>query len=134
MATPPAAASIAQPQLGGSELRGWFGAIGTVRCDVRRVGMLGGVGAMAVAVPKVIRQATLTRKNQVSLPPEAVRLLGWRRGDHLIVKVLDTNMLLLVRRPEGWAASFAGKLGHVFGDHEDTLRYLREERRSWNAE
>ena len=43
-------------------------------------------------------------------------------------------MLLLVRRPKDWVEAFSGKMGDVFGDHEDTLRYLDEERRSWERE
>lgn len=43
-------------------------------------------------------------------------------------------MLLLVRRPKSWAVYFSGKMGDVFGDHQDTLRYLAEERRSWELD
>lgn len=30
-----------------------------------------------------------------------------------------------------WIAAFSGQMGDVFGDHDDTLRYLDEERRGW---
>lgn len=31
-----------------------------------------------------------------------------------------------------WADRFSGKMGDVWGDHEDNMRYLDEERASWN--
>ncbi len=86
---------------------------------------------------KVIGEATISGRNQVSLPAKGVRELGWERGDHLVVEIVGKNMLLLVRRPRDaadWVAAFSGQMGDVFGDHEDTLRYLDEERRSWERE
>lgn len=74
---------------------------------------------------------TITSKNQVSLPVSSLRQLGWQRGDHLLVQVIGDGMLVLTRRPENWAEAFSGKLGDVFGDHEDTLAYLDGERASW---
>jgi hypothetical protein len=35
-------------------------------------------------------------------------------------------------RPETWTEAFSGKLGHVFGDHDDTLAFLDGERASWD--
>jgi hypothetical protein len=35
---------------------------------------------------------------------------------------------------EEWVAAFAGKLGNVFGDHQDTLRYLDDLRRDWEPD
>jgi bifunctional DNA-binding transcriptional regulator/antitoxin component of YhaV-PrlF toxin-antitoxin module len=78
-------------------------------------------------------ETTITGKNQVSLPARGVRQLGWERGDRLLVHVLGHDLLLLTRKPEDPAAYFAGKLGHVFGTHAETLRFLEEERGSWAA-
>jgi bifunctional DNA-binding transcriptional regulator/antitoxin component of YhaV-PrlF toxin-antitoxin module len=83
---------------------------------------------------KAVGETTLTGKNQVSLPAQGIRELGWQRGDKLLVEILGKDMLLLVRRPKDWVEAFSGKMGDVFGDHEDTLRYLDEERRSWERE
>ena len=83
---------------------------------------------------KRVGETTITGKNQISLPAEGVRELGWERGDRLIVKIVGKDMLVLMRRPKNWADFFSGKMGDVFGDHEDTLRYLDEERRSWERE
>jgi bifunctional DNA-binding transcriptional regulator/antitoxin component of YhaV-PrlF toxin-antitoxin module len=83
---------------------------------------------------KPVGETTITGKNQISLPAQGVRELGWRRGDQLIVEILGEDMLLLIRRPENWADRFSGKLGHVFRGREDTLQYLEEERRSWEPE
>ena len=77
-------------------------------------------------------EVTITSKNQVSLPAKSLRELGWQRGDHLIVSVLGNDTLVLTRRPTSWADRFSGKMGDVWGDHEDTMRYLAEERASWS--
>jgi len=37
----------------------------------------------------------------------------------------------LMRWPDSWADVFSGKMGHVFGTHADTMRFLEEERRDW---
>ena len=81
-----------------------------------------------------VGETTVTGKNQVSLPAHGVRLLGWERGDRLIVQVLGDDTMLLRRRPANWAEAYAGKLGHVFGTHDETLRFLEEARASWERE
>jgi AbrB family looped-hinge helix DNA binding protein len=89
------------------------------------------------SIPKHVGETTITGKNQISLPAEAVRALGWERGDRLIVTIVDENTVRLWRRPRTgreWVDMFAGKLGDVFGDHEDTLRFLDELRREWDRE
>jgi bifunctional DNA-binding transcriptional regulator/antitoxin component of YhaV-PrlF toxin-antitoxin module len=80
---------------------------------------------------KPVGETTITGKNQISLPAQGLRELGWSRGDHLLVQIVGDDMLLLMRRPTDWVAAFSGRMGDVFGDHEDTLRYLDEERQSW---
>ena len=77
-------------------------------------------------------EITITSKNQVSLPARSLEELGWERGDKLLVTVLGNDRLLLTKRPESWTDFYSGKMGHVWGDHEDTLRYLDEERASWS--
>lgn len=92
---------------------------------------------MKASVPKNVGETTITSKNQISLPAEAVRELGWARGDRLMVTICDENAIRLVRRPRSgkeWVEMFAGKMGDVFGDHEDTLRFLDELRREWDRE
>ncbi len=84
-----------------------------------------------------LKETTITGKNQVTLPAEAVRQLGWEKGDRLIVNVIDMNglkMMTLMRRPEDWGEAFAGRFAGVFGTHEENLAYLEEERRSWDPE
>jgi hypothetical protein len=49
---------------------------------------------------------------------------GGERGDQLGVQVMGEDMMVLIRRPKSWADYFSGKMGDVFGDHEDVLRYL----------
>ncbi len=82
--------------------------------------------------PQFAGETTITGKNQVSLPAKGMRQLGWERGDRLIVEILGDDMLVLVRRPEKWAETFAGQLTNVFGTHEETVRWLDEERNGWH--
>ena len=77
-------------------------------------------------------EVTIADENQVSLPEEALRELGWKHGDRLIVSVLGNGTLVLARRPESWHERFSGKMGDVWGDHEDNMRYLDEERATWS--
>lgn len=84
--------------------------------------------------PEMVGETTLTGKNQISLPAHGVRLLGWERGDRLLVEVIGEDMMVLIRRPKRWSKEFAGRLTDVFGTHEETLRYRAEERRSWEDE
>ena len=79
-------------------------------------------------------ETRITGKNQISLPAQGLRELGWVRGDHLFVQIVGKDMLILMRQPQDWAAAFSGQMGDVFGDHEETLRYLDDERRSWETE
>lgn len=88
-------------------------------------------------MPQRVGETTITGKNQISLPVDGLRELGWARGDRLTVKVYDEYSLLLTRHPrtaEEWVEMFSGKMGDVFGDHEDTLRYLDELREGWGGE
>jgi bifunctional DNA-binding transcriptional regulator/antitoxin component of YhaV-PrlF toxin-antitoxin module len=80
-----------------------------------------------VTLPETVGKTTITGKNQVSLPAQGVRRLGWAKGDRVIVQVQGDRMILW-RRPESWVDYFAGKMGDVFGDHDDTLRYLDDVR------
>jgi bifunctional DNA-binding transcriptional regulator/antitoxin component of YhaV-PrlF toxin-antitoxin module len=92
-------------------------------------------GAMAIPKPPhMAGETTITGKNQVSLPAQSVKELGWKRGDRLIVETLGGDFVMLMRRPSNWTEAFAGRLTHVFGKHDETLRWLDEERDSWNAE
>lgn len=81
--------------------------------------------------PDIVGETTITGKNQISLPTRGLRRLGWERGDRLIVEVINDDLMMLMRRPENWADAFSGKMGDVFGDHDDTVRSLAEERQSW---
>ncbi len=90
--------------------------------------------AGALMVPEIAGDATLTAKNQVSLPAKRMRELGWEKGDKLIVEVLGEDMLLLVRRPARWTDAFAGRLTHVFGTHEENVEWIERERTNWTEE
>ncbi len=81
-----------------------------------------------------VGETTIPGKNQITLPAESVRQLGWEKGDRLIVHVIDNGTLMLMRKPERWSGQYAGLMGDVFGDHEDILAYLDGERRSWDPD
>lgn len=88
-----------------------------------------------VFIPKRVGEITITGKNRISLPAEAMRELGWERGDRLMVTITDENTIRLMRRPrtaEDWVEMFSGKMDDVFGDHEDTSRFLDELRNEWD--
>lgn len=86
----------------------------------------------ALEAPDVVGETTLTGKNQISLPARGIRRLGWGRGDRLIVTIMSDDTLLLRRRPTSWTEAFAGGMSDVFGTHDETMRELEEERRSWD--
>src|SRR3954451_21169460 len=88
-------------------------------------------GASGRATPRMVGVSTITAKNQVSLPAQGVRELGWAKGDRLLVQVMSDDTMVLRRRPENWTEVFAGRLRGVSGPHDEVLRYLEEERRSW---
>jgi hypothetical protein len=82
----------------------------------------------------LVGETTITGKNQVSLPTNGIRELGWERGDRLLVEIVGSEMMILLRKPESWTEYFAGKLSHVFGTHDENLAWLAEERQSWEAD
>jgi hypothetical protein len=71
----------------------------------------------------------------------------WRDDDHrkesdrfagerptrarLLVEAIDDDIVVLIWRPENWTEDFAGRLTDVFGTHDENIRYLEGERRSW---
>ncbi len=85
-------------------------------------------------VLRIAGETTITGRNQVSLPSKSMRDLGWQRGDRIIVETLGDDIIVLMRRPTRWADAFAGRLTDVFGTHEETLRWIYEERENWHSE
>jgi len=85
----------------------------------------------AASAPRLVGETRITSKNQVTLPACGLTAVGWERGDHILVEVVDDHMLLLMRRPADWVDAFAGRLSDVFGTHEETRAYLEQERRAW---
>jgi bifunctional DNA-binding transcriptional regulator/antitoxin component of YhaV-PrlF toxin-antitoxin module len=85
-----------------------------------------------VKAPQLVGETTVTGKNQVSLPAAGLRRLRWKRGDHLLAEEIGDDLLVLMRRPDNWTEALAGKLTNVFGTHEETIRWLEEEREAWD--
>ncbi|HVA93158.1 MAG TPA: AbrB/MazE/SpoVT family DNA-binding domain-containing protein [Chloroflexota bacterium] len=86
------------------------------------------------SAPRLVGETTITSKNQVTLPARGLAAVGWERGDHILVEVIDEHMLLLVRRRADWVDAFAGQLSDVFGTHEETRAYLEQERQAWSTD
>ncbi len=98
-------------------------------------GKLAKTGKVAPHIlPHIVGETTITAKNQVSLPAHGVQELGWAKGDRLLVEVLGNDIMVLLRRPASWTDAFAGRLTGIYGHHDEVLRYLEAERRSWESE
>jgi bifunctional DNA-binding transcriptional regulator/antitoxin component of YhaV-PrlF toxin-antitoxin module len=68
----------------------------------------------------------ISRKNQVTLPAQALREAGLRPGDDLRVKAAGPRRLELVRAEE-----LLSEFGGVFDATVYPPRYLEELRREW---
>ena len=76
-------------------------------------------------------QVKISPRGAVNIPAKVLRELGWQHGDDLFIEVADGDHLVITRRPENIVDALAGRLTHLFPNHEDTLRFLDEERVSW---
>jgi AbrB family looped-hinge helix DNA binding protein len=77
-------------------------------------------------------EAKISARGAVNLPARALRELGWKHGDHVVVEIVDDDHIVLSHRPGGIVDALAGRLTHLFPDHESNLRFLDEERASWS--
>jgi len=92
-----------------------------------------------VRLPEKVGETKITGKRQITLPADAVRSLGWKKGDTLIVEIVEDPIvrereIRLWRKPESWTDYFSGKLGHIYGTHEETIAELEEMRAEWDRE
>jgi bifunctional DNA-binding transcriptional regulator/antitoxin component of YhaV-PrlF toxin-antitoxin module len=79
-------------------------------------------------------EATLSGEGEITVPPEILRQLGWPAGTRLMVSAMDPDTLIIARRPENPAQYFAGKLGHLFGDHDEIMAHLEDLRGEWEED
>ena len=79
-------------------------------------------------------EVTVGGEGEIILPPDILRQLGWPEGTRLMVSAMDPDTLIVARWPESPAQYFAGKLGHLFGDHDEIMAYLEELRGEWDEE
>ncbi len=79
-------------------------------------------------------EATVSSDREITLPPDILRQLGWPEETRLMMSALTPDTLIVARRTEDPARYFAGKLGDVFGDHDEIMAYLEEERSGWEPE
>lgn len=71
------------------------------------------------------RRTTISRKHQITIPVEALRLARLAPGDRLDVEVTDDGAVVL-RRATNPFEEFAGTLSGVYPE-----RYLEELRDEW---
>jgi AbrB family looped-hinge helix DNA binding protein len=81
---------------------------------------------------QIVGEAKISARGAVNLPARALREIGWKHGDHVVVEIVDEERIILSRRPDDIVEHFAGSLTHLYPSPEDTQRFLDEERASWN--
>lgn len=81
---------------------------------------------------QIVGEAKISARGAVNLPARALREVGWKHGDHVIVEIVDENQIVLSRRPDDIVKHFSGSLSHLYPGPEDTQRFLGEERASWD--
>jgi AbrB family looped-hinge helix DNA binding protein len=70
--------------------------------------------------------SVISRRNQVTLPAEALREAGLEPGDEVQVHVLGPGKLALVR-----ASDLVGKFAGIFDETVYPADYLEQLRRDW---
>jgi antitoxin ChpS len=86
--------------------------------------------AAAEGLPQVAT-ATLSSKNQITLPVAMVRRLGLEPGRRLMLR-LEDDRIVLRPEPEDWVEYLHGSMKGVYGNtREEMDAYVRRERASW---
>jgi AbrB family looped-hinge helix DNA binding protein len=77
--------------------------------------------------------ATLSSKNQITLPVVMVRNLGLKAGDKLDIELID-DRIVIWPKPMSYTDYFIGRLRGAWGNSvEEIDRYVAEERASWSV-
>ncbi|MEX2599846.1 MAG: AbrB/MazE/SpoVT family DNA-binding domain-containing protein [Dehalococcoidia bacterium] len=72
--------------------------------------------------------ATISSKNQITLPMEIIRGMGLKAGDKLAIE-LSNGRIVAVRQPDSWVDYIAGSAKGVYGGTKTAVdRYVAEER------
>jgi len=88
------------------------------------------LASAAEGLPRVAT-ATLSSKNQITLPVAMVRRLGLKPGRRLMLR-LEDDRIVLRPEPEDWVEYFRGSMKGVYGKtREEMDAYVRRERASW---
>ena len=81
--------------------------------------------------PPQVATATLSSKNQITLPVAMVRRLGLKPGRRLMLR-LEDDRIVLRPEPEDWVEYLRGSAKGVYGNtREEMDAYVRRERASW---
>jgi AbrB family looped-hinge helix DNA binding protein len=76
--------------------------------------------------------ATISSKNQITLPARLLRELGIGPGDRVSIRK-DGDRLVLRPRPKEWADYYGGSMRGVYGATKEEIdEYIRQERASWD--
>ena len=74
--------------------------------------------------------ATLSSKNQITLPADMVRMLGLKGGDKLLI-IQSGDHLALFPKPANFTDYIVGSMKGFWGSKEEIDQYVAEERASW---
>lgn len=75
--------------------------------------------------------ATISSKNQITLPAQLLREMGLGAGDRLVVR-REGNRLVLRPRPKDWVEYYGGSLRGLYGETQaDKEKYVQDLRGEW---
>jgi antitoxin ChpS len=75
--------------------------------------------------------ATISSKNQITLPAHLLRQLGLSAGDRLAIQ-REGNRLILRPRPKDWVEYYGGSLRGLYGEtKEEANAYVKRLRDEW---
>lgn len=74
---------------------------------------------------KVMKETTLSAKNQILIPREAREALGLKPGDKILVVVRGSRVLIL-QKPKSYEAAIRGLARGAYPKD-----YLKKERQNW---
>lgn len=77
--------------------------------------------------------ATVSSKNQITLPVSITRQLGIQAGDKVAIEVIGRE-IIIVPEPDSWVQHFKGSMRGIYTQGGQTVqRYVAEERASWET-
>jgi len=75
---------------------------------------------------KAMKEATVSRKNQIVIPREAREVLGIKAGDKVLI-VTRGSVAIMLPKPKSYEKAIRGLARGVY-----SKEYLQKERESWD--